>query len=689
MWPPTPRYAQGQDEGLSITPTVTSFRHCRHRGLCKRKGGKEGCDGDGDIYELRVRTGVIYGLVVHLLLVFSAPQSAPRVLGGSGLRSGHSHGLIATLKGVVRNRMSGCIHLPVICNEFGRTLMTPSGCVMAGDRPFECELCHKRFSRRDKLNLHSRSHTGEKPHKCKHCTYAAADSSSLKKHLRVHYDERPFKCQICPYASRNSSQLTVHLRSHTGDAPFQCSECGAKFKINSDLKRHTRVHSGEKPYACELCDYRCAMKANLKSHARLRHGAYACADCDFRCTAKTALRAHSRQHAPARPLRCTCCPYSCNSKGALKKHERVHSDERPFTCHRCPFASKQRANLLVHMKKCHGEKVIEGRSKLAKRGKAGDESTSPVGSRYRVRLEAARAFRCNLCDASFVREDSLRSHKRQHSDTEKQLRLAQSQNSTVKQTDKGPEQVSFALTNGSGPSYGNTQLKIFVAPPVGQEGTFIQAAVDVPSSKPGTVLLSSEGQNVILNPIIQQVSLLTPVQHLSPPEGSLEHQTVLLTHISGSEENPLLQTNVSSQVPIETQTFISSSSSSESSHAYITACSDLDSLHALIQQGGAEVTVVTEGHTSITTASSASSTFESALDIETPPSDEKLKQSDEANPALDDGLDVADMSIETSSSILVHNVTLSISEPDQPVPIYQLSPHHIFSDSNPPDRIED
>lgn len=86
-----------------------------------------------------------------------------------------------------------------------------------GEKPFECELCHKRFSRRDKLNMHSRSHTGEKPHKCKHCLYAAADSSSLKKHLRIHYDERPFKCQICPYASRNSSQLTVHLRSHTGE----------------------------------------------------------------------------------------------------------------------------------------------------------------------------------------------------------------------------------------------------------------------------------------------------------------------------------------------------------------------------------------------------------------------------------------------------------------------------------------
>lgn len=39
------------------------------------------------------------------------------VLGGSGLRSGHSHDLIATLMGVVRNRTSGSTHLSVICNE--------------------------------------------------------------------------------------------------------------------------------------------------------------------------------------------------------------------------------------------------------------------------------------------------------------------------------------------------------------------------------------------------------------------------------------------------------------------------------------------------------------------------------------------------------------------------------------------
>ncbi|XP_036448374.1 zinc finger protein 64 [Colossoma macropomum] len=585
--------------------------------------------------------------------------------------------------------------------QYGQKDMERHMLTHTGERPFECELCHKRFSRRDKLNLHSRSHTGEKPHKCKHCPYAAADSSSLKKHLRIHYNERPFKCQICPYASRNSSQLTVHLRSHTGDAPFQCNQCDAKFKINSDLKRHSRVHSGEKPYKCDLCEYRCAMKANLKSHVQLKHGAagsYSCPDCDFRCSAKAALRHHSRQHRPAQPLQCDQCSYSCSSKGALKVHERVHSDERPFRCEHCAFTSKQRSNLLIHRRKCHGEKA-EKRVKAGRGGRAGQEPLpKPLGSRYRARLDATRPFHCNLCDASFVREDSLRSHKRQHNNnTQQQQSNATSQSQTTAMTKvptQAAGQVSLTLANNSASSFGSTQLKIIVAPPLGQEGTLIQATVDVPSSKPGTVLLGSEGQDMLLNPVIQQVSLLTPVQHIGPPaESSHEHQTVLLTHIGPSEEEgplqeSLLQTNVSSQTTNSTQNFISTCSvpSSDSSHTFITACSDLDSLHALIQQGGTEVTVVTEDNCSVATTSDSG--FGVPLDMDRP-HQEMSKQPCDRVSDEDGGLVMSSLDMEPSSTLLVHSVPLSISTQDQQAPIYQLSPHNIFSDSNTADSCED
>uniref|UniRef100_A0A8C5WKH7 ZFP64 zinc finger protein n=1 Tax=Leptobrachium leishanense TaxID=445787 RepID=A0A8C5WKH7_9ANUR len=282
-----------------------------------------------------------------------------------------------------------------------------------GDKPHKCDTCDKCFSRKDKLKTHMRSHTGEKPYKCRECDYCAADSSSLCKHQRIHTNERPFKCQICPYASRNSSQLTVHLRSHTGDAPFQCLLCNAKFKINSDLKRHMRVHTGEKPYRCEFCDFFCAMKGNLKSHIKMKHNTdttYKCAECDFQSGSKADLRQHVRCHLPEQPVKCPKCTYSCANKAALKVHERIHSKDRPFKCHFCRFDTKQRSNLTTHIKKCHGEEA-KSRTDLSKRD---EDIQRPYKPRKSNKVEARKAFKCDLCEASFVREDSLRSHKKQH-----------------------------------------------------------------------------------------------------------------------------------------------------------------------------------------------------------------------------------------------------------------------------------
>ncbi|TRY95664.1 hypothetical protein DNTS_026194 [Danionella cerebrum] len=470
------------------------------------------------------------------------------------------------------------------------------------------------YCRRDKLNLHSRLHTGEKPHKCKYCPYAAADSSSLKKHLRIHYDERPFKCQICSYASRNSSQLTVHLRSHTGDAPFQCNQCDAKFKINSDLKRHSRVHSGEKPYKCELCEYRCAIKANLKSHIHLKHSSsnsFRCSKCDFQCSSKAALRLHSRQHQPAKPLQCSQCSYSSYSKGALKTHERVHSDERPFKCELCSFASKQRSNLLMHTRKCHSDK-----SEKSGRGSGtADESSKLISKRYRARLEAARGFRCDACEASFVREDSLRSHMRQHNDTQQSL-----QTST-----KQPE------TNATNTpqSYTTAHLKIIVAPSLGPETTFVHTS----TSKSGAVVIAPESHNVILNPTLHHVNMLAP-------ENPLE-QTVLLTQI-----NPDVSTTDTS-----TPDFINCSGPpSEDMHTFITSCSDLESLHKLIQEGGTEVTVVTVGDPIVASTKDPLNNDDSSSGMHS------------GDIMVDDGLDIG-----PSEAILVQSIP--------------LSPHQLFSDS--------
>nr|XP_060628079.1 zinc finger protein 64 [Anolis sagrei ordinatus] len=474
-----------------------------------------------------------------------------------------------------------------------------------GDKPHKCEVCSKCFSRKDKLKMHMRSHSGVKPYKCKDCDYAAAESSSLNKHQRIHSNERPFKCQICPYASRNSSQLTVHLRSHTGDAPFQCRLCSAKFKINSDLKRHMRVHTGEKPYKCEFCDVRCAMKGNLKSHIRIKHSmenALRCPECEFQCGNKTSLRQHLRTHQPEQAVKCPECNYSCSSKATLKVHERIHFKDRPFKCEFCPFDTKQRSNLTTHLKKAHREKVKVKKKPVDKM--EGDR-LKEGSSRQVAKLEAKKAFRCDLCEASFVREDSLRSHKRQHAEYN-------GNNNTEQpvlhfQIDSGsqvgaPITVSHLQVPLHASSYDEGQVKIIVGHQMPQANSLVQAA-SVSIVPPALISQTEEdlSSNSQLQ-ILQQVNLLAPpLSAGSQVESiSVDQSTVLLGAHDQADGSAPSQTLIPT-IPV-------GSHDVSASQAFINGtgitCSDLEGLNALIQEGAGEVTVVTDEDQSISVSTS-------------------------------------------------------------------------------------
>ncbi|XP_064641663.1 uncharacterized protein LOC135496329 isoform X2 [Lineus longissimus] len=285
--------------------------------------------------------------------------------------------------------------------------------VHTGDRPYHCEHCERSFTRLDHLKLHKYSHTGGKPYQCPQCNYSTAEKSALKKHIRIHTGEKPYKCQMCPYASRNSSQLIVHLRSHTGDAPFQCHICPSKFKINSDLKRHMRTHTGEKPFSCDMCDYKCAVKGNLQIHVKINHSGdnqYKCEEqgCDFAISSQKLLREHQKIHlGDQHSFQCGECQYLCSTKSSLRNHMVTHSEERPFKCGYCTHSSKQRGNMKNHLMRKHPEQLP-----LRKRKK--EKADTLKKSPHKTRPLCKTSFDCSVCGDGFVREDSYKSHMKQH-----------------------------------------------------------------------------------------------------------------------------------------------------------------------------------------------------------------------------------------------------------------------------------
>ena len=282
-----------------------------------------------------------------------------------------------------------------------------------GEKPFTCQFCSKSFSRQDKVKNHERIHTGEKPYICTLCPYTTADSGSLKKHMRIHTDERPFKCQLCPYRSRDSSQLTVHLRSHTNDRPFVCSfeTCCSAFKTNSDLKRHLKLHS------CPHCSYKSASQLTVKSHITTEHAdlvqQFKCDICNFVSSHETKLKAHMKTHeSPANLFLCDKCPFEATTKLRLTSHLRkkhFDSNATRLVCEVCKFSTASADILAAHIRKKHSK-----RGKKKKLHEAVMKKNAAIKTETIAKENYQHNYSCHICNATFVREDSFKSHLRQH-----------------------------------------------------------------------------------------------------------------------------------------------------------------------------------------------------------------------------------------------------------------------------------
>ena len=141
--------------------------------------------------------------------------------------------------------------------------------IMFTDKFFKCQICDKRYSRKESLSQHMIIHDESKAFKCDVCLKVFSYKSKLQMHYRTHTGEKPFACKVCDRKFALKSLLVRHQATHSDVRSFKCSICpeGRYFKTKHQLTNHMVFHY-EPKFACSHCDYKAHKKCNLDRHLK-------------------------------------------------------------------------------------------------------------------------------------------------------------------------------------------------------------------------------------------------------------------------------------------------------------------------------------------------------------------------------------------------------------------------------------
>ncbi|KAM3869570.1 zinc finger and BTB domain-containing protein 21 [Diretmus argenteus] len=224
------------------------------------------------------------------------------------------------------------------------------------EKPYACDICHKRFHTNFKVWTHCQTQHGVLQNPASSSSTSVLDEKFQKKLIDI-VREREIKKALLWKLKRNKQGLQSNaLTKKRSRNNFICPYCGKVFLFQSQYKQHLRAHPAEKadedtPRESDLFQ----KQEEIMQQKNADDDVYSCRLCNVKLSSLFEQGDHERgcRHA-------TVCPY-CGlrfSSPTVKKDHEAHCKYKKLTCLECMRTFKSSFSIWRHQVEVHNHNMM-------------------------------------------------------------------------------------------------------------------------------------------------------------------------------------------------------------------------------------------------------------------------------------------------------------------------------------------
>ncbi|XP_049896779.1 zinc finger and BTB domain-containing protein 21 [Epinephelus moara] len=322
------------------------------------------------------------------------------------------------------------------------------------EKPYACDICHKRFHTNFKVWTHCQTQHGVVQNPASSSSSSVLDEKFQKKLIDI-VREREIKKALLWKLKRNKQGLQSPALTKKRSRPsFICPYCGKVFVFQSQYRQHLRTHPAEKAdqdTADEGILYQ-EQDENIQQK-NADAGVFSCRLCNMKLSSLFEQGDHERgcRHA-------TVCPY-CGlrfSSPTVKKDHEAHCKYKKLTCLECMRTFKSSFSIWRHQVEVHNHNMMTIKDQIHLRQQENSEEASEmlVDEHYNDEPLAPGSSRENIAysdssgppmydsedSSSYVPEDLSMGHHGKLVVKEEPLEEAVSEMENAESAKSGPEE---------------------------------------------------------------------------------------------------------------------------------------------------------------------------------------------------------------------------------------------------------